>query len=56
MVPEIWSATDRIFCRSGPFFALLPPMDPENQHFGKINNTPEDIILQKRTINDGHMM
>ena len=22
MVPEIWSATDRIFCHSGPFFAL----------------------------------
>ena len=25
MAPEIWSATDRIFCHSGPFFALLPP-------------------------------
>ena len=25
MVPEIWSATDRIFCHFGPFFALLPP-------------------------------
>ena len=25
MVPEIWSATDRISCHFGPFFALLPP-------------------------------
>ena len=25
MVPEIWSATDIIFCHTGPFFALLPP-------------------------------
>ena len=24
MVPEIWSTTDRIFCHSGPFFAILP--------------------------------
>ena len=24
MVPEIWSATDRIFCHSEPFLALLP--------------------------------
>ena len=26
MVPEIWSATDRIFCHSWPLFALLPPL------------------------------
>ena len=26
MIPEIWSATDIIFCHSGPFFALLPPL------------------------------
>ena len=24
MVPQIWSAIDRIFCHFGPFFALLP--------------------------------
>ena len=24
MVPEMWSATDRIFCHCGPFFAILP--------------------------------
>ena len=33
------------------------PMDTENQNFGKMNNTPEDIIiLQMHTINDSHMM
>ena len=42
MVPEIRSATDRIFCHYGPFFALYPPQDI--------------IILQMSTINDNHMM
>ena len=52
MVPETWSATDRIFCHSGPFFALLLPMNPDNQNFGKMNNTPDNIIiLQMCTIN-----
>ena len=35
MVPEIWSATDRIFCHSGPFFALLPPYGPRKSKFWK---------------------
>ena len=41
-----------------PFFALLPPpMEPKNQNFGKMNTTPEGIIiLQMCTINDSHMM
>ena len=57
MVPEIWSATDIIFCHSGPFFALLPPMDPENQNFEKNEKIPGDIIiLQMCTIDDSHMM
>ena len=57
MVSQIWSATDKLFCHSRPFFALLPPMDPENQNFGKMNNTSDDIIiLQMLTINDSHMM
>ena len=30
MLPEIWSATDRIFCYFGRFFALLHPNDSEN--------------------------
>ena len=40
-----------IFC---PF---ISSMDPENQNFGKMNNTPEDIIILKMcTINYSHMM
>ena len=45
MVLEIWSATGRIFCHAGLFFALLPPMDPENQNFEKMKKIPEDIII-----------
>ena len=35
MVPQIWSATDRIFCHFGPFFALLPPYGPRKSKFWK---------------------
>ena len=62
MLPEIWSATDRIFCPFGPIFALYPPpppppMDPENQNFEKMKKTPGDIIiLQICTINDNYMI
>ena len=35
MVPEIWNTTERVFCHFAPFFALFPPMDPENQNFKK---------------------
>ena len=55
MVPEIWSVTNKIFCHSGLLFVLLPPMDPENQNFEKINKTLEDIIiLQMCTINQSY--
>ena len=33
MIPEMWTATDRIFCHSGLFFALLLPYGPRNQNF-----------------------
>ena len=57
MVPEIWNATDRIFCHLDHFLPFHPPMDLENQNFGKLNNTPDDIIiLQMDMINDSHMM
>ena len=57
MVPEIWRVSDRIFDHSGPFFILLPPMDPENQNFEKMKKQPGHIIIQHRcTINDNHMM
>ena len=63
-----WQSYDVWFLRHGAqqtnFFVILDhflpfylPMDPENQNFGKMNNTPDDIIiLQMRTINDSHMM
>ena len=35
MVPEIWSVTDRIFCHSGQFFALLHPYRPRKSKFLK---------------------
>ena len=57
MVPEIWSTTDRIFCHFGPFFALLPHNNPENQNFEKMKKIPGDIIiLQMFTLYDNHMM
>ena len=39
MIPEIWSATDIIFCHFGLFFALLPPNNLENRNLEKWNNT-----------------
>ena len=58
MVPDIWSATDRIFCHSGPCFALLTPYEPTKSKFLKTEKkTPKDIvILQMRTKNNSHMM
>ena len=35
MVLEVWSATDRIFCHSGPFIALLPTYGPKKLKFWK---------------------
>ena len=57
VVPEIWSATDRIFRHSGPFFALLATMDLENQNFEKMKKTLENIIIsQMCIINNSDMM
>ena len=57
MVPEIWSATDGIFCHFGQFFALLSPNNPKNQNFEKMKKPPGDIIiLHTYTINLNHMM
>ena len=57
MFPEIWSTTDRISCHFGLFFALLPPMDRENQNFENMKLMSGDIIiLHMCTINDNHMM
>ena len=58
MVPEIRSATDRIFfVIQDHFLPFYPNMDPEKQNFDKMKKTYEDIIiLQMCTINDNHMM
>ena len=45
MVPEIWSATNRIFCHFGPFFALLPPNKLKNQNFEKMKKKRLEISL-----------
>ena len=48
--------TEIIFCHLGPFFALLPPNNPENQNFEKMKKTPGDIIiLHMCTVNDNYM-
>ena len=56
MVPEIWTATDRIFLILDdylPFYAPLPP----SKFWKNEKKTSEDIItLHKCTINDNHMM
>ena len=62
MVPQIWSATDWIFCHFGMFLALLPllpspPWQPKKSKFEKMKQTPKNIIiLHMCTINDNHKM
>ena len=46
MVPDKGSATDIIFCHSGPFFTFYPPMDQENQNFEKMKKTPGDTCVR----------
>ena len=57
MVPEIWSAKDRIFSHFGLIFALLPPPPQKDSKFEKMKKTPEDIIiLHKCTKNRDHIL
>ena len=58
MVPEIWSATDRIFCHCGPFLCPFTPLTtPKIKIFKKWIKTHGDItILHICIINDNHMM
>ena len=50
------TTTDRIFCHSGPFFALLPANNLKNQNFEKMKKKPGDrIILNKCTTDHDHM-
>ena len=57
MVPEIWSAPDKIFVILDCLLPFYLPKHPENQNFQKMKKTPEDIIiLQICTINGIPMM
>ena len=65
MLPEIWSATDRIFLTFWTSFCHFtsqpplppPPKNPENQNFEKMEKIPGDIIfLHKCIINNNDMM
>ena len=58
MIPEIWSATDRIYCHFGPFFTLLPPLTtPKIKIFNNWKKTPGDILtFNICNINENHMM
>ena len=58
MVPKIQSETDRIYCYFGPFFALSPPHNLENQNFEKRKKkiSGDIIILHMCTKNQNHMM
>ena len=59
MVPEIWSATDRIFSYFWPFFCPFTPLKTQKIKILKKmkKKKPGDIIiLYKRTINENHMM
>ena len=57
MVPQIWSATDRIFCNFGPCLHFYPPNQPKKLKFEKMKKPPGDFItLHMCPINDNHMM
>ena len=58
MFPEIWSTTDRIFGHSGLFFALLPPIDPENMKLWKNEEKKRRRYYHFTHVyhNDNHMM
>ena len=48
MVPEVLSETDKVFCHFGPFFALLPPNDPQNQNFAPNNPKNQNFKTMKK--------
>ena len=57
MVPEIWSATDRIFLSSWAIFFPFTPLTARKMKISKNKKkTPEDIILHKRTKDHDHRL
>ena len=57
MVPQIWTATDRIICHFRPYFALFTLLITQKIKFWKTEKIPGDIsIFHMCTINNDHMM
>ena len=55
MVPEIWSATDRIFLSSWAIFWPFTPLTARKMKISKMKKTPGDIIIvHKCTKNHDH--
>ena len=50
-VPQIWSATNKIFCHFGQFLLFYPPNNPKNQNFDKMKKLPGDIIYPSALTN-----
>ena len=58
MFPEIWSLTGRFFYHFGPFFALLPSLQPRKLKFWKKKKKKNGwrfFILHMCPINDNHI-
>ena len=43
MIPEIWSATNRMFCHFGLLFALYPLSSQKNENFKNLNKKGLEI-------------
>ena len=56
MAPEIWNATDTTFPHFGLIFALLPPNNPANQDFDKMNKILGNIIILHMSTKDYNQM
>ena len=58
IIPEVWSATNKIFCHFAPFLHFYPYRNNlKMKLLKKMEKTPGDIIiLHMCTINANHMM
>ena len=56
MLPEMWSATDIIFCHSGSFFTLTPPLTLKLKIWKKNLKTWRYYPFTHVTMNEDHMI
>ena len=57
MIPEMWSATDKIFCHLAHFLPFYPRNSLKNQNFEKMEITSGDIIILHKCIkNQDHVI